>query len=74
MDLEEEKKIEILKSLVDDLCDKIRNQKISLKQAQIETGRVREKAEKLIPDKMDKFDLIYQNRFKRLIQQFLMDE
>ena len=70
----EEKTVGRLKSLVDELCDKIRNQKITLEQARIEMDKVKSKAEKLIPDKMDKFDMIYKSRFERLIQQFLSNE
>ena len=64
MDLKEEHKIKMLKDLVDELCDKIRNQKISFEQAQLEAEKVREKAKKLLPEQMDKFDLIYKSRFQ----------
>ena len=71
MDLERADKIEALKGLVDELCHKIINQEVTSEQATLEIDRVKAEARKLVPDEMDKFDMIYENRFKRLIQQFL---
>jgi hypothetical protein len=42
-----------------------------LGEARKEAALVRIKAESLIPDQMEKFDLIYGSRLKRLIQQFV---
>lgn len=44
---------------------------LTLGEAKKEAALVRLKAESLIPDQMDKFDLIYGSRLKRLIQQFV---
>ncbi|HEX9917362.1 MAG TPA: hypothetical protein VGB16_06450 [candidate division Zixibacteria bacterium] len=71
MNLERADKIEALKGSVDELCHKIINQEVTSEQATLEMDRVRVEAENLVPDEMDKFDMIYENRFKRLIQQFL---
>lgn len=71
MNLERADKIEALKGLVDELCHKIINQEVTSGQAKIEIDKVRVEAKKLVPDEMDKFDMIYENRFRRLIQQFL---
>jgi hypothetical protein len=70
--LDHEKSIKKLKKTVDEACEKIKSGKLTLGEAKKEAALVRLKAEKLIPSEMDKFDLIYMARFKRLIEQFLM--
>jgi len=69
--LEYDERIKKLKKIVDQACEKIRSGKMTLGEAKTEAALVRLKAEALIPDQMDKFDLIYGSRLKRLIQQFL---
>ncbi|UCG10955.1 MAG: hypothetical protein JSU72_10270 [Deltaproteobacteria bacterium] len=69
--LDHDKAVKKLQKLVDEACEKIRNGKLTLGEARKEAALVRLKAEKLIPFDMDKFDLIYAPRFKRLIDQFL---
>lgn len=69
--LEEEIRIKKLQMLSHILCYKIVNAKISREQALLEIEKTREQAEKLFPEDMDKFDLIYKSRFHRLIEQFL---
>ena len=61
-----------LKELVDDTADKLRWGALNLKEAIELTMETREKAEFLIPDMMDKYELIYESRFERLIWQFVM--
>jgi len=70
--LEYDQRIAKLKKIVDQACEKIKSGKMTLGQAKTEAALVRLKAEALIPDQMDKFDLIYASRLKRLIQQFLV--
>jgi len=70
--LDHEERIRKLKEIVDEVCEKIKNGKLTLGEAKKEAALVRLKAEKLIPFEMDKFDLIYMARFKRLIEQFLL--
>jgi hypothetical protein len=69
--LDEDEKIEKLKAWVDTLCQKITKKEISSTEALLELKRIKEKAQKYLPDKIELFDLIYQNRVKRLIEQFL---
>jgi len=61
-----------LKELVDSTADKLRWENLSLREAIELTMETREKAEFLIPDMMDKYELIYTSRFERLIWQFVM--
>jgi hypothetical protein len=70
--LNHEEGVKRLQKLVDEVCEKIKRGKLTLGEARKEAALVRLKAEKLIPFEMDKFDLIYMTRFKRLIEQFLL--
>lgn len=70
--LDHEERVKKLQKMVDEVCEKIKSGKLTLGEAKKEAALVRLKAEKLIPFEMDKFDLIYMARFKRLIEQFLM--
>jgi hypothetical protein len=69
--LDSDEKIKKLKKIVDEACERIKSGELTLGEAKKEAALVRLKAESLIPDDMEKFDLIYGNRFKRLIQQFV---
>jgi hypothetical protein len=69
--LEYDERIKKLKRIVDAACEKIKSGKMTLGEAKTEAALVRLKAETLIPDQMEKFDLIYASRLKRLIEQFL---
>jgi len=70
--LDHDERIKKLQQMVDGVCRKIKSGKLTLGEAKKEVALVRLKAEKLIPFEMDKFDLIYMARFKRLIEQFLL--
>lgn len=69
--LDSEEKLKRLKKLVDQASEKIKKEDLTLGEAKKEAALVRLKAESLIPDQMEKFDLIYGSRLKRLIQQFV---
>jgi hypothetical protein len=69
--LDSEEKLKRLKKIVDQACEKIKSGNLALGEAKKEAALVRLKAESLIPDQMEKFDLIYGSRLKRLIQQFV---
>ena len=69
--LNSEEKLKKLKKIVDQACEKIKSGELTLGEAKKEAALVRLKAESLIPDDMEKFDLIYGNRLKRLIQQYV---
>jgi len=70
--LDYDERIKELQRMVDEVCEKIKSGKLTPGEAREEAALVRLKAEKLIPFEMDKFDLIYMARFRRLIEQFLM--
>ena len=61
-----------LKELVDNTSEQLRWDKLSLKDAIELVEYTKEQAKKLIPNMMDKYDLIYESRFERLIWQFVM--
>jgi len=68
---EEEWRLGKLKFLVDGLCYEIVTGRLGPGEARQRAKTVREQARKLIPDRMDLFDLVYGARFERLIAQFL---
>lgn len=70
--LDYDERIKELKSIVDEVCEKIKSGRLTLGEAKKEAALARLKAEKLVPFEMDKFDLIYVARFNRLIEQFLL--
>jgi len=70
--LDYEEGIKKLQKMVDEVCEKIKSGKLTLGEARKEAALVRLKAEKLIPLEMDKFDLIYAPRLRRMIEQFLL--
>ena len=68
---EEEHKIERLRELVDSACEEIMGGRLDRQEATVLAQRVRRQAQEIIPDLMDKFDLIYKSRFERLISQYI---
>jgi hypothetical protein len=70
--LDQNERVKKLQKLVDEVCEKIKSGKLTLGEARKEAALARLKAEKLIPSEMEKFDLIYGARFRRLIEQFLL--
>jgi hypothetical protein len=67
----EEEKLAALRELVDSACEEIRGGRLNRQEATVLAQRVRRQAQELIPDLMDKFDLIYKTRFERLIAQYI---
>jgi len=68
----EESTISELKELVDNTSEQLRWGKLNLREAIELAEETREQAKKLIPNMMDKYDLIYESRYERLIWQFVM--
>ena len=62
---------EALQRLVDPICDKIRRREVTETEARELIVQARLQASFLIPGQMDLYDLIYESRFERLIEQFL---
>ncbi len=68
---EEEHKLERLRELVDSACEEIMGGRLDRQEGTVLAQRVRRQAREIIPDLMDKFDLIYKSRFERLISQYI---
>jgi hypothetical protein len=68
---EEEEKLHALRDLVDSACEEIMGGRLDRQEATVLAQRVRRQAQEIIPDLMDKFDLIYKSRFERLISQYI---
>ncbi len=68
---DEHERISALKALVDDTADRITGGEFDIDEADKLVEETRLKAQELVPDDMDKFDLIYGARFKRLIEQYI---
>jgi pyrroline-5-carboxylate reductase len=60
-----------LRDLVDATADRLVGGGISLAEAEELVQQTRLQAEELIPQEMEKYDLIYEARFRRLIEQFV---
>ena len=69
--IEEEIKLKKLQGIADVLCFLIMRRKLTIEEAEEKIAEARKEAEKIIPDQMETYDLIYTNRFRRLIDQFL---
>ena len=68
---DEEEKLAQLRELVDSACEEIMGGRLDRQEATVLAQRVRRQAQAIIPDLMDKFDLIYKARFERLISQYI---
>lgn len=71
---DERERIAALKALVDGAADKITSGELDMSEANQLIEDTRKKASELIPEDMDKFDLIYGARFRRLIDQYMTPE
>jgi hypothetical protein len=71
MTMTEDEKITALKNLVDRTCQDIESGDLTEEKARQVITDTRAEAEKLIPDDMDKYDLIYGARFERLMDQYI---
>lgn len=69
--IDEHERIVALKVLVDDTADRITDGELDIDEAGKLVEETRLKAQELVPDDMDKFDLIYGARFKRLMEQYI---
>ncbi len=68
---QEEEKLLALRELVDSACEEIMGGRLDRQEATVLAQRIRRQASEIIPDLMDKFDLIYKSRFERLISQYI---
>lgn len=68
---DENEKLAQLRELVDGACEEIMGGRLDVSEATVIAQRVRRQAADIIPDMMDRFDLIYQTRFEQLISQYV---
>lgn len=71
MTMSEDEKIKNLKALVDRTAEDLQSGDLGEEKARELIAETRKEAEKLIPDDMDKYDMIYGARFERLLDQFI---
>jgi len=71
---EEDQRVLYLQGIVDTAVLKIMNAKMTRTDALNLVLKVRALATELFPDDMNTFDLIYMNRFKRMIDQHIPEE
>ena len=64
----------LIRHMVDDVCQRIENDRLGESAARSLAGDVRFFVSLLIPDRMELFDRIYGSRFDRLIDQFIRGE
>lgn len=62
--------VERLQEIVDPVCEAIRAQRWTWNEVREAIDKARLEAALVIPDQMDRFDLIYSSRFERLLEQF----
>ena len=60
-----------MKQIVDEAVLRLTTGDVTLNEAELIVQRVRNQARLLLPDKMQTFDLIYQSRLQRVIDQFI---
>lgn len=69
--MDHETRVRVLKQIVDEAVFRLTAGDITLPEAELIVQRVRNQARLLLPDKMQAFDLIYQSRLQRVIDQFI---
>jgi len=68
---DEHDRVKQLRDLVDATADRLVSGGLSVQEAEELIKQTRLQAELLIPTEMDKYELIYEARFRRLIEQFV---
>lgn len=71
MTMTQEEKVHTIQKLVDQTSEDIESGTLTEEKATELMATTRTEAENLIPEDMDKYDLIYTTRFERLIDQFI---
>ena len=67
----ENQKLDQIKRIVDEAAGRISSGELGYEEAAQLAESVRAQVEKIVPDMMDTYDLIYAARFRRLIDQFV---
>ena len=71
---EEDRKLNQIKRIVDEAARRITNGDLRYEEALALAQSVKEQVEKIVPDRMDTYDLIYTARFRRLVEQFVQQD
>jgi hypothetical protein len=66
----EDRKVREIRTMADRIASLIVGSDYPMIDIEIEKGKLRERIAELFPDKMDLYDLIYEPRFRRLMEQF----
>ena len=66
----DQERVERLREIVDPVCQAIIERRLTHSEVQDAIEKARLEAALVIPDQMDRYDLIYGNRFERLLEQF----
>jgi hypothetical protein len=69
--MDHETRVRVLKQIVDEAVFRLAAGNATLPEAELIVQRVRDQAWLLLPDKMQTFDLIYESRLQRVIDQFI---
>ena len=69
--MDNETRVRVLKQIVDEAVFRLTTGDATLHEAELIVQRVRNQARLLLPEKMQTFDLIYQSRLQRVIDQFI---
>jgi hypothetical protein len=69
--MDNETRVKVLKQIVDEAVFRLAAGEATLPEAELIVQRVRNQARLLLPDKLQTFDLIYQSRLQRVIDQFI---
>jgi hypothetical protein len=69
--MDHETRARVLKQIVDETVLMLAAGDVALPEAERIVQRVRNQAQLLLPDKMQTFDLVYQSRLQRVIDQFI---
>jgi hypothetical protein len=69
--MDHETRVRVLKQIVDEAVFRLTAGDVTLPTAELMVERVRNQARLLLPDKMQTYDLIYQSRLQRVIDQFI---
>lgn len=67
----DDERVEDLRRLVDPICQKIMRGEVDEAEARELVAQARLEASFRIPDQMEQYELIYESRFERLIEQFI---
>lgn len=72
--MDHETRVRVLKQIVDEAVVILTTGGMTLPEAERIVQRVRNQAQLLLPEQMQTYDLIYESRLQRIIEQFVQQE